>query len=178
MTRVLVLLASAAVAISAADASLLNRAQLAAAEQNVDSRLIRLWSDNSLSLVGATRAAYLPGVGLVVSAEVSMITAPLSLMGDALNEKGKADLRKKKADRYPVLRSAMKEVLVSLAATVAQIPATEQIAFSVVLPRYTWEDPKSVPMQVTVQATKRSLLAAQSGGPAALDTAVRITETN
>ena len=169
----LVLLASAEVAISAADAPLLSRAQMATAEKSVDARMLRLWSDNTISLVGQSRAAYFPGIGLVLSAEVTLATASGgSLFGDALTDKDKADLRKKKTERLPLLRSTMKEVMANLATSLPQVPATEQIAFSVVLPRYTWEEPGGLPMQVTMQATKADLLGPQR------DKAIRVVETN
>ena len=168
----LVLLASAEVAISAADAPVLNRTQLSVAEKSVDQRMLTLWSDNSLSLVGASRAVYLPGIGLVVSAEVNLAVAPISLMGTTLTDNGKAELRKKKADRLPILRTAMKEVMANLAATLSQVPASEHIAFSVVLPRYSWEEPSVVPLQVVMQATKQDLLGGQR------DKAIRVVESN
>jgi len=70
------------------------------------------------------------------------------------------------------LRSTMKEVMANLATSLPQVPATEQIAFSVVLPRYTWEEPGGLPMQVTMQATKADLLGPQR------DKAIRVVETN
>jgi len=179
MAVLLVLLASAEVAISAADASILNRGQLAAAEQSVDARMLKLWNDNTISLLGQSRASYFPGTGLVLSAEVTLATFPGgSLLGDAMTDKDKADLRKKKIDRLPQLRTVMKEVMVNLASSLNQIPPTEKIGFSVVIIRYNWEDPNGLPLQVTMQATKQELLAAKSAGSAGLDKAIRIVETN
>jgi len=169
----LVLLASAEVAISAADASILNRGQLAAAEQSVDARMLKLWNDNTISLLGQSRASYFPGIGVVLSAEVTLATAPGgSLMGDALTDKDKADLRKKKMERLPILRTVMKEVMANLASSLNQVPANEQIAFSVVLIRYRGEELNGLPLQVTMQATKADLLGPQR------DKAIRVAETN
>ena len=166
----LVLLASAEVAISAADAPSLSRAQLAAAEQNVDAKMLRLWNDNSLSLVGETRAVYVPGFGLVLSAEINLITPTSSLFGDTPTEKDKADLRKRKTDRLPILQSAMKEAMANVATSLTWVPANEQIAFSVILPRLNWES--GIPKQLTMQATKQDLLGPQRGK------AVKIVEAN
>jgi hypothetical protein len=166
----LVLLASAEVAISAADAPLLNRAQLAAAEQNTDAKMLRLWNDNSLSLVGESRAVYLPGLGLVVSAEINLVAPTSSLLGDAPTDKDKADLKRKKAERLPILHSAMKEVMANLAASATQVPSSEQIALTVILPRFQWES--GIPKQVTMLATKADLLGTQR------DKAIRIIDTN
>ena len=173
----LVLLASAAVAISAADGSLLDRAVLATAEQTVNQRMLRLWNDNSLSLVGNSHAIYLPGVGLILNADINLAVAPAAtLMGDSLTDKDRADVKKKKAERLPVLRTAMKELMVSLAASMKQVPANEQIAFVVVLPRYSWEEPGGLPMQIVMQATREDLLTARSAG-AELEKVVRVAES-
>lgn len=166
----LVLLASAEVAISAADAPSLTRAQLAAAEQSVDATMLRLWNDNSLSLVGETRAVYLPGFGLVLSAEINLVTPTNSLFGDTPTEKDKADLRKRKADRLPILQVKMKEAMANVAASLTWVPATEQIAFTVILPRLNWET--GIPKQVTMQATKQDLLGPQR------DKAIKVLEAN
>jgi hypothetical protein len=166
----LVLLASASAVISGADAPVLNRAQLATLEQTANQRLLRLWSDNSLSLVGESRAIYLPGFGLVLSAEINLVTPAGSLFADAPSEKDKADLRKRKAERLPVLHSAMRDVMVNLAASLPQLAANEQIAFSVILPRFNWES--GIPKQITLQASKQDLLGPQR------DKAVKVLEVN
>ena len=166
----LVLLASAGVAISAADAPSLTRAQLAAAEQSVDAKMFRLWNDNSLSLVGETRAVYLPGFGMVMSAEISLVTPMNTLFGDTPTEKDKADLKKRKSDRLPILRSAMKEAMANLAGSLTQMPASEQIVFSVILPRLNWET--GIPKQVTMQVSKQDLLGPQR------DKAIKVVEAN
>lgn len=173
----LVLLSSAAVAISAADSSILNRAQLATVETTVDQRLMRLWSDNSLSVVGPPRAVHLPGVGLVVTVEVALAVAPVGLMVPSLTDKDKAALLKKKTDRLPILRNTMREVMATLATSLSQVPATEQIFLSVILPRYPWEDSAALPMQIMMQGSKQDLVAAKSAGGSALDKAVVATES-
>jgi hypothetical protein len=150
---------------------------LAAAETSVDQRLIKLWSDNSLSVVGPPRAVYIPGTGLVMSAEVTLAVAPAGLMVPSLTDKDKAALQKKKSDRLPILRATMREVMATLANSLTQIPATEQIAFSVSLPRYNWEDPAALPMQITMHASRQDLVAARGSGDAALDRAVVASET-
>lgn len=166
----LVLLASASAAISAADAPVLSRAQLAALEQAANQRLLRLWSDNSLSLVGESRAIYLPGFGLVLSAEINLVTPTGSLFADAPTEKDKADLKKRKAERLPVLHSALREVMANLAASLRELPGNEQVAFSVILPRFNWES--GIPKQITLQASKQDLLGPQR------DRAIKVLEVN
>lgn len=174
MKRVSLLVLLAA-AISAADGPVFTRAQLDAAEHGIDQRLARLWEDNSLSLVGNTRVAYLPGTGLVVTAEVNLVVVRVqNLMGDPITDKEKTDARKKRTERVPVLRNAMKQIMLSLATSLNQIPAAEQIAFVVVLPGNRG-DAAGLPVQVTMQATRQDLLNAPGG---VLDKAVRVTETN
>ena len=61
----------------------------------------------------------------------------------------------------------------SAATSLETIPPDEQVVIAVIIPRFTFEENAGVPVQVTVQASKRKLL--ESKG-AALDAAIRMTE--
>jgi len=76
------------------------------------------------------------------------------------------------------LKTAMKEALVAAAASLDPVPATDKVTIALILPRYSWEDPAGVPLQVVVEGTRSQLVAAQKGGAAAIDQAVKISETN
>ncbi len=71
MEKLFGLLLTAAFAISAADAPRVPRLTMIAVEKSLDDRLQRMWSENPTGLVGASRGVYLPGYGVVISAEAS-----------------------------------------------------------------------------------------------------------
>lgn len=151
MKKILFLLLSAALAISAADASRVNRNTLAGLERTVDDRIRGLWPDNALAILGGTRGVYVPGTGIVLSTEMNVATANLSLMVQTLSKEETAALRKKKLERIPQLEKAMKDLLGTMSSTLDTLPAGEKIIVALVLPRYSFEDPNGLPMQVTVQ---------------------------
>ena len=167
---------AAALAISAADAPRVSRVLMTTVEKNLDDRIIRLWPDNQLTLVGPSRGVYLTGYGIVFSAEVSVATANISLMNPTVSDADKVVLRKKKAERLPQMKTALKQALVDIAASMDPVPTTDQVVIAVILPRYTWEDTAGVPLQLTAQATRQQLLTARSN-PASLDTIVKMTES-
>jgi len=178
MKRISALLLAAVFAISAADAPRVNRVLINSVERNLDERIKHMWNDNPLALVGPSRGVYLPGYGIVLTAEMNLATANISLMNPTLSETEKIALHKKKAERVPQLKTAMKEALVAAAASLDPVPATDKVTIALILPRYSWEDPAGVPLQVVVEGTRSQLVAAQKGGAAAIDQAVKISETN
>ena len=178
MKTLLPLLLAATFAISAADAPRLSRNVITPLEKRIDERIQRLWNDNPLALVGPTRGVYLPGYGMVLSAEMNLATANISLMNPSLSEAEKVALHKKKVERLPQLKTAMKDALIATAVSLELLPATDRISIALILPRYSAEDPAGVPLQMVFEGTRQQLLTAQKAGPAAIDTAVKITESN
>lgn len=172
------ILLAATFAISAADAPRVSRNLMTTVERNLDERIQRMWSDNPLALVGPSRGVYLPGYGIVFTAEVNLATANISLMNPTLTDVEKVGHHKKKVERVPQLKTIMKEALIAAAASLDPIPATDKITIAFILPRYAWEDATGVPLQVIVEGNKQQLLAAQKAGGAAIDQAVKISETN
>jgi hypothetical protein len=82
-------------------------------------------------------------------------------------------MHKTKLAHVPQLRKVLKDALVSAATSLDTIPPDEQIMIAVIIQRFSFEDAAGVPVQVTLQASKRKLL--ESKG-AALDAVIKITE--
>lgn len=169
------LLLSAAVWTPAADSARVARATVVTAEKSLDDRIARLWDDNPLALLGSTRGIYLDGYGAVFTAEVNMVVNQATLMHPVLSKEDKDRHRKKKLERLPQLKTALKQALVAEAATLDQVPAEEQVVIAIYLSRYPWEEPGQ-PSQVTVQGVKRKLLEVQRAGGAGLEQAVTLKE--
>jgi hypothetical protein len=134
-------------------------------EKDLDQRIFRIWNDNPMAVVGSSRGVYLPGFGILFSVEMNMVTAPGGgLMGAPLTDADKVALHKKKIERLPQLKAAMKDILVAVASQLDPIPANEQIVIAAILPRSTWEESGGVPIQLTAQAAKQDLVSAQGSG--------------
>jgi hypothetical protein len=178
MKKLLSILLAAAFAISAADAPRVPRTTLYSLEKNLDDRLQRMWSDHYAALVGNSRGVYLPGYGVVLTAEVNLAPSNISMMNPTITEAEKVALRKKKTERVGQLRKSLKEILAAYAVNLDMIPAGEKVSIALILPRYTWEDATVVPLQMVAEGTRQQLQAAQKTGPAAIETAAKVSEGN
>lgn len=166
------ILVSAAYA-AAGEAPRVDRSQMEKAEKSLDATLLRFTPDNSHTLIGLTRGVYLEGVGAVLTAEVILINAPISIMHPLPTKDEIAMMRKKKVERLPILKRVLKDALVSSATLLDTIPADEQVTIAVIIPRFQFEDGAGLPVQITVQAPKKKLLEAKG---AALDALIHVTE--
>ena len=167
-----VTLGSAAYA-AAGETPRVNRVQMEVVEKSLDASLQRLIPDNAATLIGLSRGVYLNGVGAVLTAEVILVNAPVSIMHPILTKEEVVQMHKTKLERVPQLRKVLKEALVSAAGSLTTIPPDEQIVIAVIIPRFSFEEAAGIPVQITVQASKRKLL--ESKG-ATLDAVIKITE--
>jgi hypothetical protein len=173
MKPTLLLLSVAAFAISAAEPRV-SRTSIAAAEKTFDGRVVALWNDQ-LALVGPTRGVYIEGVGVVLSAEVQLAQPPISLMNPKATPQQMADMHKRKLERLPQLRAAMKTALLDAAAAFEGMPSNEEIVFAVLMPRFPGENTAGLPLQIVMRSSKQKLIEAKRA-PAALDQAIQIAE--
>jgi hypothetical protein len=166
------ILMSAAYA-AAGETPRVNRVQMEIAQKGLDATLQRLTPDSSSTLIGPSRGVYLEGVGVVLTAEVILVNAQVSIMHPLPTKEEQVQIRKTKLARVPQLKKVLKDALVAAASSLETIPPDEQIVIAVVIPRFSFEDAAGIPVQVTVQASKRKLL--ESKG-AVLDAVIKITE--
>ncbi len=150
-----------------------NRVQMEIAEKGLDATLQRLTPDYTSTLIGPSRGVYLDGVGVVLTAEVIVVNAPVGIMHPLPTKEEIVQMRRTKLVRVAQLKKVLKDALVSVAGSLDTIPPDEQILIAVIIPRFSFEDPAGIPVQITVQASKRKLL--ESKG-AALDAVIKITE--
>jgi hypothetical protein len=160
-----------AVRITEGESSLVKQDSLDLAGRSLDGRLKGLWND--LAVIGPSRGIYLEDRGPVFTAEVTVVTAPISIMGSISQERWN-QIRATKLERLPQLRAALKQALVELASSLESVPPDRQIAIGLLMLRYPGEE--KLPVQIIVQGTKQKLLEAKQAGSAGLDLAVRTTE--
>jgi hypothetical protein len=151
------------------------RGALTAMEQSFDHRLTRL-ADDPYLLVGFTRGVYLEGYGAVFTAEVNLAIGPSpSPFRPVITKEDIARIRAKKLERFPALRQCMRDMLLSAAASLDEVPANEQIAFGVSLLYRPDEDASGMPGQILMQGEKGKLLDAKLGR-IGLDDVVKVRE--
>ncbi len=170
------LLVAAALLAMAADSPRVARGLISSMEHSLDERIVRLWPDNPLSVLGSTRGLYLEKYGAVFTTEVNMVPQPVTLMNPVLTPADKANFQKKKKERFPQLRAELIKALGDTAASLDPVPANEQVVIAVYLTRYQWEDPQNVPAQILVQGERGKVLEAVKAGGANLANVVKVTE--
>ncbi len=156
-----------------------NRGLISAVEVSMNKRVEALFPGEQYLLLGHTHGVYLEGVGCVFTTRVNLAEGPgLSPFRQSLPESARAALRKKKLERLPMLRTAMREMLVSAAVVMDPVPPTERMVLSVSLLHMPHEDVAGLPVQIVMQAEKKTLLGflTSKADKAALEAAVQVRE--
>ncbi len=167
MKRVLVALAAAALTA----APMVTRAELRGMERRFDESIQRFNIDDPLDLIGPARGLYIENYGVVFSSEVALVTVPLET---PFRPRPKAEdaerLRQKKLARLPELKTLMRNMLISSAASLKTLPAREQVVVGVTFYYQPWEHVAGLPAQIVMKAPRQTLLDLEAGrlkGPAA-----------
>ena len=130
-------------------------------------------------LIGMTRGIYLEGYGIVYSAEVDLVASPgISPFHPEVTKEDITRLRQRKIARLPVLRKAMRQMLLDSAGSLDGLPAEERMSVGVSLNHRSWENTSGLPSQIVMQAEKRVLLDFATGkrDRAQLESAIRMQE--
>lgn len=168
MKPLLMLLAAGAL-LAAAEKPVVPRDVMKVVEQGFGNRLARLSTGTALDIVGEPRGIYLPGYGVVISADVNLISIVLSPFRPALSRQEVVRLHQRKLARLPALRAAMRQVMVAAATSLATVPPEERIVVVVSLYNFKYEDVDGLPGQILMEATRKELL---GFGPQAPDDAI------
>jgi len=156
-----------------------NRGLIAAVEVAMNKRVEALFPGEQYLLLGHTHGVYLDGVGCVFTTRINLAEGPgLSPFRPSLPETERAALRKKKLERLPVLRTAMREMLVGAAIVMDPIPPAERLILSVSLLNMPHENVAGLPTQIVMQADRRTLLGflTPKGDKVALEAAIQVRE--
>ncbi len=171
----MLLLLAAATALSAAQAPV-TRGVLVPVEQRFDDSLKRLNLDDPFFLIGPTRAVYLEGYGIVLTAEVNLANMPgISPFHPKITKEDIDRVHNTKLQRLPKLKELMREMLVNCASELGKVPENERVAIAVSLPAKPGEDTTGLPAQILMLAPRKDLLAAR-GNASALASAVQVRE--
>lgn len=130
-------------------------------EKRFDGKLASIGTVNDpLDLLGTTRGVYLDGFGVVFTSELSLVISPtVSPFRQTITDKDKAQTHQRKADRLPLLKKAMREMVKTAAMTLIQIPDNQQIVLAVRLDYLRWEDTMGLPGLIVMRADRKSAVA-------------------
>jgi hypothetical protein len=152
-------------------ATAVNRSSLRDLERAADTSFETLLKEDPLSVLGATRAVYLDGYGVVFSTEVDLSpSAAPNPFRPAFGKEDIARLKEKKRLRVNFVKASMQGILFSFAASLSDLPLKENVALAVTIWYYRWEDLKGMPKQILMVAPRQMLLDAKAGNKDALAT--------
>ncbi|MDA0207236.1 MAG: hypothetical protein O3A53_19700 [Acidobacteria bacterium] len=140
------------------------RDQLVTAEQVIDQRFQAVGDEMPMTVVGASRGAYIEGYGVVFTVQVNI--APVGNINPfrrsySGEEIGQINIRKRQ--RMETLEQRTRELLVELSGSITGLPANEKIAIAVSLFHFAWEDLTQLPKQMVMAAAKSVLAQAKNG---------------
>ena len=149
---------------ASADRAKVSRASVAAMEESLDKRLAGLFPEDPVLLIGVTKGSYISGYGTVFMGELNLVpSAGITPFHQTISKEEIARIRQKEMDRVPKLKQVMQELLLSSAASLDAVPADEQIALSISLFHFYWENIAGVPSQIVMHGAKKTLVAIHSG---------------
>ena len=150
--------------LASADRAKVSRTSVAAMEESLDKRLAGLFPEDPVMLVGVTKGTYITGYGTIFMGELNLAPAAgISPFHQTISKEEVARVHQKEVDRVPKLKQVMQELLLSSAASLDAVPADEQIALSLTLFHFYWENITGVPSQIVMHAPKKTLVAVHSG---------------
>ena len=175
--RVLLFLAAAGVGLAASpEQDHATMVSIVTVQKSLDGRLAHIWPDEPFFVLGTTHGVYLDGYGAVFTAEVNLVTAPVSPFMPVPNKDLIERHHQRKVERIPQLEQAMRQMLVQTAASMDTLPDTDRVVIAVSLTSYSWE-PTGLPCQIVMQGQKGALVAARNaGGGAQLASLIKAEE--
>ncbi|MGE5645895.1 MAG: hypothetical protein ACM336_08910 [Acidobacteriota bacterium] len=178
MRRLLATLALAALALAAQRPAVVTREEMTTVEKYVDRSIRGLNVDDPFDLLGFTRGVYLPGYGVVFTAEVNLVVTPITPFHQAPVGSQLERLHQKKLQRIKVVRELMRDSLVEAAATLDPVPANEKVVFGMTLFYRAFEIRQGLPGQIIMQAPKQKLLDYKANriGKEQLEAAIQVQE--
>lgn len=167
-----------ALAAFAADQPAVSRDAMTAVEKSVDGAIRGLDASDPYDLLGFTRGVYLPGYGVVLTAEVNLVITPITPFHTVPTGVRALRLHDKKVQRTAVIRQLMRRVLVDAAASLDGVPANERIVFGITFFYQFFEQRDGLPSQIVVQAERKALLDFKTNriNRAQLDAAIQAQE--
>lgn len=163
-TSIALALAIFFLSIASADRAKVSRASVAAMEESLDKRLAGMFPEDPVALVGVTKGTYITGYGTVFMGELNLApSAGITPFHQTISKEEIVRIHQKEVDRVPKLKQVMQELLLSSAASLDAVPGDEQIALSISLFHFYWENIAGVPSQIVMHGPKKTLVAIHSG---------------
>jgi hypothetical protein len=149
---------------SMADKPRVTRAMLEQVENGIEPKLMAMFPQDPVDVVGASQSVYINGYGAVFMSRLNLAPAGgITPFHPSIQPEEIKRTHEKKLQRLQQLRVSMRNMLVDAAASLDSVPSDEQIALGVSLFYWNWENHEGLPNQIVMHAPKKLLLAAKTG---------------
>jgi hypothetical protein len=127
----------------------------------MDRKLVGLWPQDPVEVLGVSQGAYIRGYGAVFLGEVNLAPAAgISPFHPSVSADEIRRTHEKKLQRMAALRSTMRAMLMDSARSLDSLPSDEQVAVGLSLFYWTWENREGMPAQIVMHAPRKALLEA------------------
>ena len=141
-------------------AATISLASLNKLERKLDTALSTTGGADPLWLAGTARATYVPGCGVVVTQEASLINTPsVNPFRPEYTKEEIAKIRQRKLANLPLLRQVARSLWAAAAESLPALPDNEQIVLEVRLLYKLGEDSSGLPAHLTFKAARKAGLA-------------------
>jgi hypothetical protein len=128
-------------------------------ESDLDYKLRIANDKDPFDLLGLTRGLYLPGYGVVLTTEISLIATPtINPFRLKITPEEAAKVHQRKIDHLPLLRKTMQGLWKEAALALTSIPDNEQVVLAFRLLYQPWEDTTGLPGQIVMKGTRKAAL--------------------
>lgn len=161
------------VAIGLAAASpLVKREAVTPLEASIKDHLV----SRQMEILALPRGLYIEGVGVVFTADVSLVYAPIiNPFQLTISPEVRQRNHEKKLLQLPVLRQDMKQIIMDASVALETMPFKEEVILGVTIGHQTWENTAGIPSQIVMRGERGKLLEAKLGRIAP-DVSIRIQE--
>lgn len=127
--------------------------------------------------LGDARGTYLPGYGALFTFEMSLVNVtPMTPFHASISAQEIKSVHARKIKKLPILKGAMRDLIVKSATTLTTLPPTEQITVEAFLDYFSFEDRANLPRRLIMTATRQKILDALARHAGAAEIATLIEE--
>jgi hypothetical protein len=131
-------------------------------ERTLDAKLGSIRPE-PINLMGATRGLYLPGYGLVFTAELDLVQTPTAggLFRREIKPTDVTSVHTRKLAQLPVLEQLLRDMVTAAAQKANPMPDNEHVVVAVRLWYQAFEDQTGLPSQIRMSADRKSAISGQ-----------------
>lgn len=156
MFRTLILFAAVTLAAATPGEKKPSRPVLREAETRFDMMIQKQWAEDPYVLLGNTRAIYVEGFGVIMTAEINLVTGPtVSPFNPTIAKEAIARHHDRKVQRLPQLRELVKAGSEAARTWFPDLADNDNLIIGVTLLKYAWEDGTGLPSQVIAVTQKK-----------------------